>query len=53
MGETPAANRDPELCQVSEIGSAQPARFVLLREENFAGRPFRKPPDLHPALQGS
>src|SRR4051794_30566784 len=53
MGETAAANRDPEFCHMSKIGSAQPARFVSLCEEDFAGRSFRQPPDLHPALQGS
>ena len=46
-------DRHPQRCHVREIGGAQLARLVGLREVDFFSRSFQRPPDFDPSLQGA
>ena len=52
MRERFAVDRHAQIGHVREVRGAQPARHVLLREEDLLVRPARGPPLFDPPLQG-
>jgi hypothetical protein len=46
-----AGDRDAEFGHVSEVGSGQPTRLMVLCEEDLLGRPFPGAPEFDPSLQ--